>query len=151
MMARPWLHGFLDLCLLAMLRERPDYGYGLSQRLAAAGVADVPGGTLYPALLRLEQQGLAVPSWAPSEAGPRRKYYAITEAGLDVLAGQATEWRQFRDGVDALLTGDPGVSLPPQLRDGALPTPADPSVGSARALPPPAGPSAGAGSSGVRR
>jgi PadR family transcriptional regulator PadR len=100
---RPWLHGFLDLCLLAMLAERADYGYGLAQRLATAGVADVPGGTLYPALLRLEQQGLAVPSWAPSEAGPRRKYYEITDAGHDALAAQAAEWARFRDGVDALV------------------------------------------------
>jgi PadR family transcriptional regulator len=100
---RPWLHGFLDLCLLAMLRERADYGYGLSQRLAAAGVAEVPGGTLYPALLRLEQQGLAEPSWGPSESGPRRKYYAITDAGRATLESQAGEWRLFRDGVDALL------------------------------------------------
>jgi PadR family transcriptional regulator, regulatory protein PadR len=101
--SRPWLHGFLDLCLLAMLRERPDYGYGLSQRLAAAGVAEVPGGTLYPALLRLEQQGLAEPSWARSDSGPRRKYYAITAAGRQVLATQTAEWRRFRDGIDTLV------------------------------------------------
>ena len=100
---RPWLHGFLDLCLLAMLRERPDYGYGLAQRLAAAGVADVPGGTLYPALLRLEQQGLAEPSWQPSEAGPRRKYYAVTNAGRTVLDAQVSEWQRFRDGIDLLV------------------------------------------------
>ncbi|WP_328477726.1 PadR family transcriptional regulator [Actinoplanes sp. NBC_00393] len=103
MTPRPWLHGFLDLCLLAMLRDQPDYGYGLAQRLAAAGVADVPGGTLYPALLRLEQQGLAEPSWAPSDAGPRRKYYAITPTGLDLLAAHTDEWRRFRDGVDSLV------------------------------------------------
>lgn len=101
--ARPWLHGFLDLCLLAMLHERPDYGYGLSQRLSGAGVADVPGGTLYPALLRLEQQGLAEPSWAPSESGPRRKYYAVTAAGREALAAQTADWRRFRDGIDALV------------------------------------------------
>lgn len=104
MMPKPWLHGFLDLCLLAMLRERADYGYGLAQRLATAGVADVPGGTLYPALLRLEEQGLAVPSWAPSESGPRRKYYEITPAGRNVLDEQAAQWSRFRDGVDTLLT-----------------------------------------------
>ncbi|HWS31254.1 MAG TPA: helix-turn-helix transcriptional regulator [Actinoplanes sp.] len=103
MTPRPWLHGFLDLCLLAMLRDRPDYGYGLAQRLAAAGVADVPGGTLYPALLRLEQQGLAAPTWMPSESGPRRKYYEITPAGRTVLDTQAGEWRAFRDGVDSLI------------------------------------------------
>ena len=101
---RPWLHGFLDLCLLAMLRERPDYGYGLAQRLAAAGVADVPGGTLYPALLRLEQQGLAEPSWQPSESGPRRKYYAVTDAGRAALDAQVAEWHQFRNGIDQLVT-----------------------------------------------
>ena len=101
---RPWLHGFLDLCLLAMLAERADYGYGLAQRLAEADVADVPGGTLYPALLRLEQQGLALPSWAPSEAGPRRKYYEITDAGRETLAAQAQEWTRFRDGVDMLIS-----------------------------------------------
>ncbi|WP_433368524.1 PadR family transcriptional regulator [Actinoplanes sp. CA-142083] len=100
---RPWLHGFLDLCLLAMLRERPDYGYGLAQRLAAAGVADVPGGTLYPALLRLEQQGLAEPSWQPSESGPRRKYYAVTHAGRTALDAQVAEWQRFRDGIDVLV------------------------------------------------
>jgi PadR family transcriptional regulator len=108
--SRPWLHGFLDLCLLAMLRERPDYGYGLSQRLAAAGVADVPGGTLYPALLRLEQQGLAEPSWQPSESGPRRKYYAVTPAGRALLAAQVAEWHQFRDGIDTLVRAAAEVS-----------------------------------------
>lgn len=100
---RQWLHGFLDLCLLAMLDRRPDYGYGLSQRLAAGGVADVPGGTIYPALLRLEQQGLASASWGESDAGPRRKYYALTPAGREALAEQAGEWRRFRDGVDELV------------------------------------------------
>src|ERR1044072_2278462 len=115
MMSRPWLHGFLDLCLLAMLRERPDYGYGLAQRLAAAGVADVPGGTLYPARLRLEQQGLAEASWEPpgsaprpaptcppAPPAPRRKYSAVTEAGRAALDAQVAEWHRFRDGIDQL-------------------------------------------------
>ena len=105
-MTRQWLHGFLDLCLLAMLDRRPDYGYGLSQRLAAGGVADVPGGTLYPALLRLEQQGLVEASWAASDAGPRRKYYALTAAGRASLAEQSAGWRRFRDGVDGLIDAD---------------------------------------------
>ncbi|WP_433087590.1 PadR family transcriptional regulator [Dactylosporangium sp. CA-052675] len=101
--SQPWLHGFLDLCLLAMLRERPDYGYGLSRRLAAAGVADVPGGTLYPALLRLEQQGLAEPSLVPSAAGPQRKYYTLTPAGRELLAARVADWHRFRGGIDTLV------------------------------------------------
>jgi len=112
------LHGFLDLCLLAMLRERPDYGYGLSQRLSAAGVADVPGGTLYPALLRLEQQGLAEPSWAPSDAGPRRKYYAVTPAGERVLDAQTAEWRRFRDGIDTLVDASARAEQTGRAADG---------------------------------
>ncbi|WP_436772384.1 PadR family transcriptional regulator [Yinghuangia sp. YIM S09857] len=103
--ARPWLHGFLDLCLMAMLDERPDYGYGLAHRLSEAGVAEVPGGTLYPALLRLEQHGLAEPTWAASESGPRRKYYALTPAGRQALAEQAADWALFRDGIDTLVGG----------------------------------------------
>ena len=105
-MTRQWLHGFLDLCLLAMLDRHPDYGYGLSQRLAAGGVADVPGGTLYPALLRLEQQGLVEASWAASDSGPRRKYYALTAGGRASLAEQSAGWRRFRDGVDGLIDTD---------------------------------------------
>jgi PadR family transcriptional regulator PadR len=104
-LTRQFLHGFLDLCLLAMLDRRPDYGYGLSQRLAAGGVAEVPGGTLYPALLRLEQHGLVEASWAASDAGPRRKYYALTASGRSALEEQTAGWRQFRDGVDGLIDG----------------------------------------------
>jgi PadR family transcriptional regulator, regulatory protein PadR len=116
--SRPWLHGFLDLCLLAMLQEKPDYGYGLSQRLAAAGVAEVPGGTLYPALLRLEQQGLAEPTWQPSGSGPRRKYYAVTPAGQALLAAQTAEWQRFRDGIDTLVRAAAVEARPAAARPG---------------------------------
>jgi PadR family transcriptional regulator PadR len=102
-----WLHGFLDLCLLALLRHGPDYGFGLAQRLSAAGFGEVPGGTLYPALLRLEQQGWVSVRWAASESGPRRKYYELTESGLDMLDRDATGWRRFRDGIDGLLDALP--------------------------------------------
>jgi PadR family transcriptional regulator, regulatory protein PadR len=98
-----WLHGFLDLCLLALLRSGPDYGFGLAQRLGAAGLGDVPGGTLYPALLRLERQGWVQVSWADSDAGPRRKYYALTEEGLRALGRDAAAWQRFRDGIDGLI------------------------------------------------
>lgn len=91
-----WFYGFLDLCLLALLRHGPDYGLSLTQRLAAAGVDDVPGGTLYPALLRLERQGLLVSESVPSTSGPRRKYYALSPAGRAELARLVQEWGTFR-------------------------------------------------------
>ena len=49
------LRGFLEPCLLSLLAEHSDYGLSLAQRLAAAGLDEVPGGTLYPALMRLEK------------------------------------------------------------------------------------------------
>ena len=99
----PLLHGVLDLCLLALLVARRDYGYGLAQRLAAAGLGEVPGGTLYPALLRLEKHGLVVVTWEPSDAGPRRKYYEVTDAGREAFAGRAAQWEAFSAGVGTVV------------------------------------------------
>ena len=99
-----WLHGFLDLCLLGLLRSSRDYGYGLSQRLAEAGFDDVPGGTLYPALLRLERQSLVAVTWQASASGPRRKYYDLTDEGRRVLLEQAGDWERFSRSID-IVTG----------------------------------------------
>lgn len=97
------LHGVLDLCLLALLAVERDYGYGLAQRLSAAGLGDVPGGTLYPALLRLEKGGLVEVSREPSESGPPRKYYAITTAGRAALGARSAVWQDFSANVGGLL------------------------------------------------
>jgi PadR family transcriptional regulator PadR len=97
-----WLHGFLDVCLLCLLAERRDYGLGLTQRLEQAGFDEIPGGTLYPSLLRLEKQGLVETDWVPSATGPRRKYYELTSAGRDAVAERIGFWHQFRDVVDSL-------------------------------------------------
>lgn len=98
-----WLHGFLDLCLLSLLSAEPDYGFGLAQRLIDAGLGEVPGGTLYPALLRLEHQGWVSVSWVSSESGPRRKYYALTAQGQGVLERDARRWGLFRDSIDGVV------------------------------------------------
>lgn len=104
-----WLHGFLDLCLLALIDAKPDYGFGLAQRLTGAGFGDVPGGTLYPALLRLEQQGWVETRRVPSEAGPARKYYTLNAAGLCALERDAVGWAQFRGSVEAVVTARSSV------------------------------------------
>ncbi|QQS00274.1 MAG: helix-turn-helix transcriptional regulator [Austwickia sp.] len=97
-----WFYGFLDLCLLALLRGGPDYGLSLTQRLVAAGVDEVPGGTLYPALLRLERQGLLASDSVASTSGPRRKYYELTPAGLRQLEQLVTQWHGFRATLDGV-------------------------------------------------
>jgi PadR family transcriptional regulator PadR len=101
-MRQQWLHGFLDLCLLCLLLERRDYGVGLAQRLADSGFGEIPGGTLYPSLLRLEKQGLVSADWAASDVGPRRKYYELTGAGQDAAAERVAVWREFRDVMDRM-------------------------------------------------
>ncbi|WP_088318020.1 PadR family transcriptional regulator [Kineosporia sp. R_H_3] len=99
----PLLHGFLDLCLLGLLVAERDYGYGLGQRLGAAGFGEVPGGTLYPALLRLERGGLVEVAWEASDSGPRRKYYAVTPAGREAFQEQADRWAAFSRSVDTVV------------------------------------------------
>ena len=101
MVQRKWLHGFLELCLLSMLAERRDYGRGLSERLVVAGFDEIPGGTLYPALMRLEKQGLVEAEREVSAAGPPRRYFRLTDRGTHVLAEQHLDWRRFRNSVDS--------------------------------------------------
>jgi len=108
-MRRQWLHGFLDLCLLSLLAEHRDYGVGLAERLSAAGFGEVPGGTLYPSLLRLEQQGLVLTTREPSASGPPRKYYELTAHGRATQAERAQAWGHFRAAVDAVTLSAQGV------------------------------------------
>ena len=99
-----WLHGFLDMCLLCLLVERSDYGLGLTERLSGAGLGEVPGGTLYPSLLRLEKQGLVSTEWRTSATGPRRKYYTLTPQGESAAEERIAGWGEFRAAIDTLAT-----------------------------------------------
>ena len=64
-----WLRGALELCVLAIVAEGETYGYAISQRLAAARFGQVKGGTLYPILLRLEEDGLVASAWQAGAGG----------------------------------------------------------------------------------
>jgi PadR family transcriptional regulator PadR len=98
-----WLRGVLDLCVLALLRRGESYGYELAQRLEAQGIGPVQGGTLYPLLLRLQKTGLVETRWQEGEAGPPRKYYAITPSGRDTLHRDGHDWRLFAGLVGTVL------------------------------------------------
>ncbi len=99
------LHGFLEPCLLSLLAAQSDYGLGLGQRLEAAGLGALPGGTLYPALLRLEKQGLVAVTWQPSAHGPARKYFTLTPAGRVELSARRQEWRSFSAVLGGIIEG----------------------------------------------
>jgi PadR family transcriptional regulator, regulatory protein PadR len=90
-----WLRGVLDLCVLRILADGPTYGYAVAARLADAGLGTIKGGTLYPLLGRLETAGLVTVEWRAGEAGPGRKYYALTPAGRAELAHRAGLWDAF--------------------------------------------------------
>jgi PadR family transcriptional regulator PadR len=100
---RLWLHGLLELCLLGLLGAQRDYGLGLTNRLSEAGLGSVPGGTIYPALARLEATGMVSSAREPSPSGPPRKYFELTEAGRDALDARRAEWREFSRSIHAVL------------------------------------------------
>jgi PadR family transcriptional regulator PadR len=98
-----WLRGVLDLCLLALLQEGEAYGYELARRLEALGFGTVPGGSLYPALLRREKLGHLRAEWRAGDGGPGRKFYVLTPTGEQALAREREAWHVFAGRVGAAL------------------------------------------------
>jgi PadR family transcriptional regulator, regulatory protein PadR len=98
------LKGHLDLLLLSVLSAGPAHGYAIITALRARseGTFDLPEGTVYPALHRLEGAGLLSSSWSEAERRKRR-VYALTGKGETVLAAERAEWKRFTGGVQAVL------------------------------------------------
>ena len=97
------LRGVLDICLLAVMREGPAYGYEMTKRLRARGLSTVGEGSIYPLLGRLERDGLVETRRAASNGGPPRKYYSLSRAGEHALEAGRREWQIARDAVDGVL------------------------------------------------
>lgn len=86
------------------MADGPAYGYEMTKRLRARGLASVGEGSIYPLLGRLERDGLVETYRASSSnGGPPRKYYRPSEAGRLALAMGVAEWRAARDAVDSVL------------------------------------------------
>ena len=83
----------------------PLHGYGVARRIEqmARGILSLNQGTIYPALLRLEQQGLIASSWGTSDNNRRAKFYAITRAGEKHLAAETRHWARMTSLVNRLL------------------------------------------------
>jgi DNA-binding PadR family transcriptional regulator len=98
--------GHLDLLLLAVLAQGPGHGYALIERLRARsdGAFDLPEGTIYPALHRLERAGLLSSGWSDA-TGRRRRVYTLTPRGRTALAERRDEWRRFSGAVSVVLGG----------------------------------------------
>jgi PadR family transcriptional regulator PadR len=95
----------LTLLLLTLLAERDDYGYSLVERLRAGGLGDVAEGTVYPALARVERGDLVATYHVPSDRGPARKYYRLSEAGRDELRARVDAWHLLADVVEHFTKG----------------------------------------------
>lgn len=96
--------GHLDLLVLTVLAHGPAHGYRIIKLLAehSGGALDLPEGSLYPALRRLEATGWVAGAWQ-SESGRRRRVYSLSAAGRELLEEQQAAWARFAAGVDAVL------------------------------------------------
>src|SRR3982750_4715832 len=98
--------GTLPTLILEALAHGPSHGYRISQQIKerSEGVLDFKEGTLYPALHKLENEGL-VESYEDIEKGRPRRYYRITKSGRRTLANDRAEWRQLSKAVTIILEG----------------------------------------------
>jgi PadR family transcriptional regulator, regulatory protein PadR len=100
------LQGTLDLVVLRTLALGPMHGYGIAQRIQqiSQDVLQVNQGSLYPALLRLEQQGWIASEWGTSDNNRRARFYSLTRSGRRQLAAEAERWARFSQAIGRLLT-----------------------------------------------
>lgn len=98
--------GTLDLLILKVVALGPVHGYAIAQRLQqiSRDVVQVPQGSLYPALHRLENRGFLAADWKETETGREAKFYSLTEKGRAELETEAASWRRLAEAVGLILT-----------------------------------------------
>ena len=105
------LQGTLDMVVLRTLETMGAmHGYGIAQRIqqVSRDVLQLNQGTLYPALLRLEQQGWIQAEWGTSENNRRARFYSITRAGKKQLTTERASWDRMAGAIERLLEGEAG-------------------------------------------
>ena len=103
-----WLRATLGFLALRALEAGPSYGYAIIASLEQHGLGTIKGGTLYPLLTRYETAGLVATQWRPGEAGPGRKYFALTAHGRTELERLRTDWTRFTAVSTSYLGARPG-------------------------------------------
>lgn len=106
------LKGHLDGLLLAVLEDGPRHGYGVieAMRQDSGGTFDLPSGTVYPALHRLERAGFIKSRWS-MVGGRRRRSYELTAAGRRTLREERDGWAQFSAAVSTVLARAPWPAI----------------------------------------
>lgn len=99
------LQGTLDLLILKTLALEPMHGWGITQRIQqiSDGALQVNQGSLYPALVRLEQQGWVTAEWGTSENNRQAKYYSLTKAGRKQLKEESDNWKRVSTAIEQIL------------------------------------------------
>ena len=97
--------GTLDLLILKALSLAPQHGWGISERIRQVSreVLDVPQGSLYPALHRLERRGWVKATWGTSDSNRRAKFYELTRRGRAQLAAETDDWERLAAAVGLVL------------------------------------------------
>jgi PadR family transcriptional regulator PadR len=102
--------GTLDLLILQIVALGPIHGYGIAQRIkqVSSDVLCVQQGSLYPALHRLENRGLLLADWKPSDTGREAKFYRLSTKGRSQLKVEAAQWEVLTRAVGAILRNPEG-------------------------------------------
>jgi transcriptional regulator len=98
--------GTLDLLILKVVAVQPVHGYAIAQRLQqiSRDIVQVPGGSLYPALHRLENRGFVKSDWKETDSGRDAKFYRLTNKGRAHLDAQTANWRRLAEAVGLILS-----------------------------------------------
>lgn len=97
------LKGILEGCILSTMEASELYGYEISERLRQYGFGKIAEGTIYPLLLRLEKNGLLVATYRASDIGPTRKYYKLSQKGMDEVRQFMKNYQEMDSAVQNLI------------------------------------------------
>jgi transcriptional regulator len=109
------LKGHLDMIVLAALAGGSAHGYAVIQeiRRRSGGAFNLPEGTVYPALHRLEKSGLLSSRWTTAESGRKRRLYTMTRRGRQALVNHRAVWQRFAEAIGGLFGETGNVAIQP--------------------------------------
>lgn len=96
------LRGTLEGCILKIINDKETYGYKIAESLKLYGFKYISEGTIYPLLIRLEKNNFLNSIKKPSPYGPKRKYYTLSQKGVEELNSFYTNWSQLKNSVDKI-------------------------------------------------
>ena len=95
--------GTLEFCILLMIKQRPSYGYEIISTLEKYPILAAKENTIYPLLRRLMKEDYVSASWQESAEGlPPRKYYSITDKGLEYISAMSKEWNNLLNAINEI-------------------------------------------------